>query len=370
MTTNLDIANQALQIMGSRTNMASLAEQSNEAIQCNLIMFRLRDELNRMAPWNSMSKRANTVYVSSVPGTPENSTTAAPAMWVPGIPAPPWAYEYQYPVDCLRVRSIIPQYTTQAGGVPIYPMGIVTGTTFVGWMGPALKFEVGIDTFFGVSAAAVATGGTGYAIGDVITLAQPNFTFTQAGQSFTMPVGGPAQLLVTGAAGGAITSVSVVNQVQGETSAIGGSYFSTQNPNGVGQGLTTGAGTGATFNLTFITPAAPQRIILCNQELPIIEYNAQITDPNVMDPLFQDAWASILAARLAFQLSGDKAMANQCIATANNLIMEARKADGNEGITVNDVTPDFIRIRGDWGGPYWEYSPNMSFDWGSFYSPY
>ena len=369
MTTTLDIANQALQIIGSRTNMASLAEQSNEAVQCNLIMFRLRDELNRMAPWNCVTKRANLVYVSSTPGTPENPNSG-PAIWAPGIPAPPWAYEYQYPVDCLRARTIIPQYTTQAGGVPIYPMGVVTGTTFVGWMGPALKFEISIDTFFGVAAAAVATGGVGYVLGDIITLAQPTFTFVQAGQTFTMPIGAPAQLTVTGAPGGVISSVSVINQVQGELSAIGGSYFSTQNPNGVAQASTNGAGTGATFNLSFISPAGPQRIILCNQEMPIMEYNAQITDPNVMDQMFQDAWAAILGARLAFQLTGDKAMANQAIAIANNLIMEARKVDGNEGITVNDVTPDFIRIRGDWGGPYWEYSPNMSFDWGSFYSPY
>jgi hypothetical protein len=90
-----------------------------------------------------------------------------------------------------------------------------------------------------------------------------------------------------------------------------------------------------------------------------------------MDPLFQDAWIHILAARLTFQLSGDKALANQQIQLANNMIMEARKADGNEGITVNDVTPDFLRTRGGYGvGPNFEYSPNLSFDWGAGYSPY
>jgi hypothetical protein len=109
---------------------------------------------------------------------------------------------------------------------------------------------------------------------------------------------------------------------------------------------------------------------LCNQQQVVLCYNTQIVDPNVMDPMFQEAWANILGARLCFQLSGDKALANQCIQNTNSLIMEARKADGNEEITVNDVTPDFLRIRGNWGGPNWEYSPNMGFDWGSTYSPY
>ena len=49
--------------------------------------------------------------------------------------------------------------------------------------------------------------------------------------------------------------------------------------------------------------------------------------------------------------------------------MEARKADGNEGLTVNDVTPDFLRVRGGYGvGPNYEYSPNTDFDWGGGYS--
>ena len=112
-------------------------------------------------------------------------------------------------------------------------------------------------------------------------------------------------------------------------------------------------------------------MILCNQTQAILCYNAQITDPNVMDPLFRDAWQHILAARLVFQLAGDKALANIQIGLANNMIMEARKVDGNEGITVNDVTPDFLRTRGGYGvGPNFEYSPNIDFDWGTYYSPY
>jgi hypothetical protein len=235
---------------------------------------------------------------------------------------------------------------------------------------------VSSDQFFPVTAAAVASGGSGYSIGDTITLVQPTFTFTQtffqSTQTYTMSVGAPAILTVTGTGGGgAITSVSVVNQIFDEPTGtvVGGSYFSTQNPNGVAQGSTSGSGTGATFNLTFGAQGS-QRVIICNQEAAILCYNTRVTDPNVMDEFFQDAWVAAIAARLVFQLSGDKGLANQAIGVANRLIAEARIADGNENLTVNDVTPDWMRTRGNFGGPNWEYTPNMSFDWGSFYSPY
>ena len=378
MTANLDIANRALQFFGSRTNM-NAAEfaglTSNEAVQTNLIMFKLRDELNRMAPWNCSRKYTNLVYISSQPGTPENSA-AGPPLWVPGIPPPQWSYEYQYPSDCVRPRFIIPQYTSLAGGTPIYPLGTVTGFSPIGWTGPALKYEVSSDQFYPVNSANVNTGGTGYNVGDIIILQQPSFTFTQPAfqqtVAYTMPVGAPAILTVTSTGGGgAVTAVSVNNQIYDEPAGtvVGGSYFSTQNPNGVSQGFTSGSGSGAKFNLFFGAQGA-QRVIICNQESAILCYNTRITDPNVMDELFQDAWVAVLAARLVFQLSGDKALANQAITETNRLIAEARIADGNENLTVNDVTPDWLRTRGNFGGPNWEYTPNMSFDWGSFYSPY
>jgi hypothetical protein len=323
-----------------------------------------------MAPWNFSRKYATLTYITSQPGTPENSAAGAP-LWTPGMPAPQWAYEYQYPVDCLRPRFITPQYTSLAGGTPIYPLGTVSGFSPIGWSGPALKYEVSSDQFYPVTSAAVASGGVGYLVGDAITLVQPSFTFIQNGISYTMPVGAPAILIVTSAPGGIVSAVSVYNQVFNESTiaAFGGSYFSKQNPTGVAQGSTSGSGTGATFNL-FFGGQSSQRVLLCNQESAILCYNAVVTDPDVMDQFFQDAWASILSARLAFQLVGDINRANMGIQLANRIIAEARIADGNENLTVNDVTPDWLRTRGNYGGPNWEYTPNLSFDWGSFYAPY
>ncbi len=49
------------------------------------------------------------------------------------------------------------------------------------------------------------------------------------------------------------------------------------------------------------------------------------------------------------------------------MITEARGNDANEGLKVNDVTPDWLRIRGidyveDYSGPY-----NTGFNWGAMW---
>jgi hypothetical protein len=89
-----------------------------------------------------------------------------------------------------------------------------------------------------------------------------------------------------------------------------------------------------------------------------------VIDPNVWDPLFQDAMANKLGAEIVMGLTGDKQMANYCIQLANGTIQEARKADGNEGLTINDVTPDWIRSRGLWYSDGMQSGPYVGFDWG------
>ncbi len=202
MPTNTDIVNRALQTFGTRTTVtdAELANSStNEAIQANLILTNYRDDLLRLAPWDSAIRTANLVYISSVPGTPEN-TSAATQLWAPGQPPPPWAYEYQYPVDCLRAIRVIPANQTGfAASTPITTA--VTGGASAYWWGAPVKFKVQNDQFFAVGSATVASGGTGYVVNEVITLA--------SGPTTSPPIGAPAQLLVTAAPGGVISTVSV-----------------------------------------------------------------------------------------------------------------------------------------------------------------
>lgn len=356
----VDIANRALQVMGTRTTV-TLAEMqalsSNEAIQINIAMNPCRRRLLRMAPWNFAMKTANLTYITSAPGTPEN-TSAATTLWQPGQPSPPWAYEYQYPVDCIRPQWIIPATQTGfAGGVPITTA--VTGGAAQWWRGPPVKFKVQRDTFYHAVAISPISGGLGYVVGDSITLWTPPNT--------SPPIGAPAKLIVNGtdpSGNGAITNVLPVPTVYGAGVVLAGSYF-TKPPNPVPVGSTSGAGTGATFNIMWGGPA-PQRVILTNQEFATCTYISDVWNPILMDDDFQECWAKVLGALTTIALTGDKKLANGAIQEANIMIAQARTTDGNEGLTNNDITPDWIRIRGtDFNEPY--SGPYSGFDWGGLY---
>lgn len=361
MPSNTDIVNRALQTFGTRTTVTDaelLNQTSNEAIQANLILTAFRDQLLRMAPWDCALNYANLTYITSVPGTPENTLTPL-STWTKGQPPAPWAYEFQYPVDCLRATFILPAAQTGfASGVPITTA--VTGGAPSFWLGQPINFKIAVDQFQGVTAAAVSAGGTGYAVGDLIVL-----TSTSVGGI----MGGAGVILrVATLSGSAVATVTVVNQIAGSATPVGGSYFRIQ-PNPVAQSSTTGTGTGATFTLTQQSVATDQRVILTNEEFPTLAYIKQVVDPNVMDPLFQEAWIQVLGAGLCISLTGDKGLANMCIARANRAIEEARKVDGNEGLTINDVTPDYIRIRGiAWTQFY--VGPWSNYDWGSYWPIY
>lgn len=347
-------------------------QTSNEAKQTQLVINTLRDELLRMAPWDCAFNFNNLNYITSVPGTPENPSQITQT-WVKGQPAPPWSYEYAYPGDCLRACWIVPWLNTGfAGGIPI-----TTAVTAVGmgaptnYGSPACPFKIGIDQFYSVATMTLGAAGLGYAVGDLIFLPPGQYSPSNI-PGYNPPIGGPAIARVTGiGAGGAITSIAMVNtfsQSQPENSEpLSGQYFTIQ-PSPMAQASTTGSGTGATINVTFTTTQTDQRVIWTGQEFATLAYVKQVTDPNVMDPLFISAWVHGLAAYVGYQLHGNLAKANQEVAMANNVIMEARKVDGNEGLTVNDVLPDFIRARGI-GGPNFEYTSSIGgFNWGPLLS--
>jgi hypothetical protein len=269
MTSETDIANRALSAIGTRSQIESLTEDSNEARNVKLLLEPLRDELLRMAPWNCAMNFANLSLICSAPGTPENPS-AGSNTWQKGIPAPPWSYEYAYPSECLRAVYIVPQFTTGfASGVPITTA--VTGGAPAFWNGPPVRFKVSID---------------------------------QIGKD-----GKP-------------------------------------DPNG-----------------------NDQRVILTNQEQAILAYIKRVVNPNVWDEQFQQALVAALGSRLAIPLTGDKGLAQLKQGEANQYIMLARQGDGNEGLTVNDVTPDWIRVRGI-SYQAWEFSPNIMFDWGPMLTMY
>jgi hypothetical protein len=111
------------------------------------------------------------------------------------------------------------------------------------------------------------------------------------------------------------------------------------------------------------------KIILTNQEQALLCYIKRVTNPDIWDSQFQQALTAALAGRLVMALIGDKTLANMKIQEANGFIIIARQGDGNEGLTVNDITPDWIRTRGI-TYPVGEYSPNGPFDWGPMLTMY
>ena len=94
------------------------------------------------------------------------------------------------------------------------------------------------------------------------------------------------------------------------------------------------------------------RVILTNQLGAIHIYTGLMQYPDAWDPLFEQAMVSALAARLAMPCQPDKAFARQVradnIEIARNALVQARVRDGNEGWTVQNHTPDWIRIRTEW----------------------
>lgn len=379
MTDNVSLVNLALQSFGSRTTItaAQLAALSNnEAKQAMLAFANTRDSLLRMAPWDCGLKTANLTYITSVAGTPEN-TSPATNLWQPGQPRPPWAYEYQYPADCLRACWIIPAQQTGQNGVPITTA--VTGGAPTNLAGGPIRFKIATDNFLMAAfAPTVVTPGTGYRVGEYIftSLVASTAIITNRLGTFQpgQPQGAPIiyRVLTVDGAGGVVT-VEPVNQVPDSVPARGGSYFYSYTSAGLLPTFTTnGTGTGATFTVIGLTISEvyTQRVILTNQEFATLCYVSQVTDPNVWDPLFQDAFYNALGANICMALTGDKALANGCIAAANASIIEARKADGNEGLTINDVTPDWIRTRGiSWTDGMYS-GPYSGFDWGGLLTGY
>lgn len=269
MTSEVDIANRALSAIGTRSQIASLDEGSNESIQVKLLLEPLRDELLRLAPWNCARNFANLSLICAAPGTPENPS-AGSTTWQRGIPPPPWSYEYAYPSDCLRPIYVVPQFTTGfASGVPITTA--VTGGAPAFWNGPPVRFQVAID---------------------------------QIGSNGLPQDGGK-----------------------------------------------------------------DQRVILTNQEMAILCYIRRVVNPDTWDDQFQQALVAALAGRLVIALVGDKGLAQLALQEANRYVNLARQGDGNEGLTVNDVTPDWIRTRGI-SYQAWEFSPNIMFDWGPMLTMY
>lgn len=270
MTSPVDIANRALSLIGTRSQIASLTEGSPEAIAADKWIDTTRRQLIRMAPWNCARNYNTLTLICAAPGTPENPSGGT-VVWQKGQPPPPWSYEYAYPSDCIRPVFIIPQFNTGfSPGVPITTA--ITGGAPQFWQGPPVKFAVGVD--------------------------------------------------------------QVVNGVP----AVNGPDV---------------------------------KVIWTNQEFAVLAYTKDLSDPSVMDEGLIEAWAAYLASQMVIDLTGEVGKANLLIKQANGKIQIARVSDGNEGLLINDITPDWIRTRGIDFAWDWAWSPMWgSLDYGGLLPSY
>lgn len=88
------------------------------------------------------------------------------------------------------------------------------------------------------------------------------------------------------------------------------------------------------------------KVILTNQPQATFVYTALVTNTQLYDDQFVEALSVFLASRVCFQLTGDKGLTKDLNAKAEALCLQAAASNGNEGLTVIDSVPDWIRVRG------------------------
>lgn len=101
-----------------------------------------------------------------------------------------------------------------------------------------------------------------------------------------------------------------------------------------------------------------RKVILTNQNNAVLVYTALVTDTGMFDEQFTRAFANYLGYLLSIPLSGDKGLAKMCYQVAKETCNAAEASNGNEGLTIIDSMPDWIRVRGyasDWAYPPGSY---------------
>jgi hypothetical protein len=109
LTSPETICNAALTAVGWTggfiANMYDGTVQSNAALA---VYGNVRDSLLRSFEWGFAEINAPLTLLKTAPvfGYSQPSTTSS---WTTSYPMLPWIYEYQYPADCVKLRSIRPQ---------------------------------------------------------------------------------------------------------------------------------------------------------------------------------------------------------------------------------------------------------------------
>lgn len=228
MTSQVEIANMALDLIGTRSTIASLTENSVEAAAVSRHWSNALDCVLRACHWNFARKQISLTLLKD--GTQGQS-----------VPTP-WLYEYAYPTDCVLLRYLMPLIQTS-------PTTVVGTASPMTAYGPPVPFVLSSD-----------------------------------------------------------------NDANGN----------------------------------------PIQVILTNQPQAQAVYTWRNTLTTMFDAQFVNALSAYLGSRICKALTGDMAMMKAAFEIASELTIKAQASNGNEGLTVIDSTPDWMRVRGycsDWAYP-------------------
>lgn len=98
-----DVVNLALRRIGYKLRVGSLLDGSMAASQALDIYAQTRDEVLRQNDWGFAERNVSLTVLKSAPA----GGYIPPATWNPtNYPPLPWAFSYEYPSDCIKVRSV------------------------------------------------------------------------------------------------------------------------------------------------------------------------------------------------------------------------------------------------------------------------
>lgn len=101
LTSATDMVNLALARIGYKKRLGSLYDGSEAAKLALTIYGQTRDQLIREGEWEFAER---ILILTLLKQAPDEGYVVTP--WSPTFPALPWRYSYEYPEDCLKVRSV------------------------------------------------------------------------------------------------------------------------------------------------------------------------------------------------------------------------------------------------------------------------
>lgn len=98
-----DVVNASLVRIGFKSQIGNLYDGSMAANATLSVYGQTRDELMRSADWDFTQRSDNLVLLKSAPV----NGYVPPTTWNPAVNPPlPWSYEYGYPDNCLKLRTV------------------------------------------------------------------------------------------------------------------------------------------------------------------------------------------------------------------------------------------------------------------------